>query len=254
MLSGYIDGELDLVHRLEVERHLQNCSECARHVRSGRAMHTAFRSDRFYYGAPAGLERSILTAVRAAERTQRPPSHNFLRPGVGVAAFVSLLMLAWFAFAQVGRANRESGMMQQATCNHVRSLMATHLLDIASADPHVVKPWFNGKLDYAPPVIDLTPQGYPLRGGRLDYLNDHTIAALVYTRRQHVINLFLWPSTEPETQSMRQESCHGYHLCKWATGAMTYCAVSDVSAQELALFVDAIKTHTSPLDFVNECK
>lgn len=248
-----MDGELDLVRRLEVERHLQTCSECATHVSNGRNVRTILRSDRLYYGAPRELQSSVLSAVRIAEQAQMPRTRLFVRPAMAIAACVALVAMCWLVFAQVRRANREALVMQQVTCGHVHSLMANHLLDIASADPVVVKPWFSGRLDYAPPVVDLTRQGYPLLGGRLDYLNDRTVSAVVYTRQKHVINLFLWPTNEPDSPSLLEESRLGYHLCRWTMNSMTYCAVSDLSPQELALFAASLRTHLTPIE-IEHCK
>ena len=253
MLSGYMDGELDLVNRLEIERHIENCPECAHHVRNGRDVQAVLHSDRLYYRAPSRLEGSVLTAVRAAERSQQPRGRALLRPLFGIAAMAALLSLLWMAFAQVAHANREAAVTQQVTCSHVRSLMANHLLDISATDARSLTPWFNGKLDYAPPIVDVTRQGYPIEGARLDYLIDRRVAALVYRHEGHVINLFTWPSAGGDTQELRQESRNGYRVCRWTMGAMTYCAVSDLSAQDLMLFAETIKTHTVPLEYEN-CK
>ncbi|MCW3095696.1 MAG: putative anti-sigma factor [Chthonomonadaceae bacterium] len=248
-----MDGELDLVRRMEIERHIQTCPECADHVNNGRAVQIVLRSDRLYYGAPAGFEGRVLTAVRAAERAQTPRSRVFLRPAFGIAAFAALLSLLWIVFAQVQRTNREAAVIHQVTCSHVHSLMANHLLDIASTDALAVRTWYTGKLDYAPTVFDLTRQGYPMMGGRLDYVNDNTVAALVYTRKKHVINLFLWPAAERDSQTLRQEGRSGYQICRWTGGGMTYCAVSDLSPQELALFAGTIQTHITPIE-IDNCK
>jgi anti-sigma factor RsiW len=252
MLSGYMDGELDLVHRMEIERHIQTCPECADHVNNGRAVQTVLRSDRLYYTAPAGLEGRVLTAVRTAERAQTPRSRVFRRPAFAIAAFAALLSLLWIVFAQVQHRNREAAVIHQVTCDHMHSLMVNHLLDIPSADPLAIRTWYSGKLDFAPPVFDLTRQGYPLLGGRLDYVNDNTVAALVYTRKKHVIDLFLWPAAEPDSQTLRQESRNGYQICRWTGGGMTYYAVSDLSPQELELFAESIRAHIAPIE--DNCK
>jgi len=253
MLSGYMDGELDLVNRLEIERHIEICPECAHHVRNGRDVQTALHSDRLYYRAPSRLEGRVLTAVRAAERAQQPRGRALLRPAFGIAAMAALLSLLWMAFAQVAHGNREAAVTQQVTCSHVRSLMANHLLDISATDARTLTPWFNGKLDYAPPIVDVTRQGYPIEGARLDYLIDRRVAALVYRHEGHIINLFSWPSAGGDSQELRQESRNGYRVCRWTMGAMTYCAVSDLSAQDLMLFAETIKTHTVPMEYEN-CK
>lgn len=244
MLTGYMDGELDLVYRMEVERHLQTCPECKRSLTDGRTLAAALHSKRLYYAAPKGLESRVLTAVRTAADAQRPPTRRGLRPFAVIAASAVALAGLWFVFAQTPRTLRAEAVTQQITCSHLRSLMAMHLLDVASADPTGVKAWFSGKLDYVPPVADLTVQNYPLQGARLDYLSDRPVAALVYKRHNHTINLFVWPASELGSPAIQQESRHGYRLCRWTLGAMTYWAVSDLSAEELNLFAQTVQEHT----------
>jgi anti-sigma factor RsiW len=132
----------------------------------------------------------------------------------------------------------ESDMIaQNILSSHVRSLIGTHLLDVVSTDQHTVKPWFNGKLDFSPVVKDLTPQGFPLIGGRVDYVAGRTVAALVFQRRKHVINLFTWPTSGPAIAADRL-SRNGYNALEWSSGSMTYWAVSDVGMGDLQQFKD----------------
>ena len=254
MLTGYMDGELDLVYRVEIERHLQTCPECKRSLADGRTLAATLHSKPLYYAAPNGLESRVLTAVRTAADAQRPPTRRSLRPVAAFAATAAAFCCLWFVFALTPRTLRAEAVTQQITCSHVRSLMATHLLDVASEDPTVIKAWFRGKLDYMPPVSDLRVQNYPLQGARLDYLSDRPVAALVYTRRNHTINLFLWPAVEAGSPTIQQESRRNYRLCRWTLGAMTYWAVSDLSAEELNLFAQTVQEHT-PFSAVPEsCK
>jgi anti-sigma factor RsiW len=120
--------------------------------------------------------------------------------------------------------------------SHVRSLMANHLTDVASSDQHTVKPWLDVKLDFAAPVVDLSGEGFPLIGGRLDYLENHSVAALVYQRRKHFINLFIWPTTPADSKEQKMVERQGYHLVHWIDGDFTYWAVSDVSVGDLQNF------------------
>lgn len=249
-----MDSELDLVHRLEIERHLQACSECADSLHDGRVVQTALRSEHLYHAAPTGLEGRVLTAVRTAERAQQRPARRFLRPAFGTAAFACFIMVLWVVFAQVPRARREEAVTHQVTSSHVHSLMAAHLLDVASSDPGLIKPWLNAKLNFPPPIPDLKSENYTLQGGRLDYVEDHPVAALIYTRRKHVINLFLWPSAEPASQMVYQGSRQGYRLCGWTAGGMTYWAVSDVGAPEMMFFAEAVQAHTTMVGTPERCE
>lgn len=129
--------------------------------------------------------------------------------------------------------------------SHVRSLMANHLADISSSDQHTVKPWFAGKLDFSPPVEDFAKQGFPLIGGRLDYLENRPVAALVYERRKHLINLFVWPGSESDVPT-KTVSRQGYNLIHWTQSHMTYWVASDLDKSELQEFIQLVQNQTSP--------
>ncbi|HET6267936.1 MAG TPA: anti-sigma factor, partial [Acidobacteriota bacterium] len=131
---------------------------------------------------------------------------------------------------------------QEILSSHVRSLMPGHLTDVVSSDQHTVKPWFNGKLDFSPPVRDFTAQGFPLVGGRLDYVNHREVAALVYTRNKHVINVFLWPSSETASKEPRPSTLQGYHIVEWTGSGMTHYVVSDLNEAELQEFIKLLQS------------
>jgi anti-sigma factor RsiW len=254
MLSGYIDGELDLVHRIEVERHLQNCPECVRYVQNSRAVQSALRSDALYFNAPAALRVRVLAEVRGGRSTQNSFAHRLLRPAIVLTGLAALLIVLWGVYAQVQHANRVAAVAQQVACDHVRSVHADHLLDVRGSQPHVVKSWLSSKLDYVAPVVDLTHQGYPLLGGRLDYLNTRAVAAVVYGRKNTVVNLFMWPNADAYPSPIPLQSLHGYQICAWKSGNMTFCAVSDLSEPQLSQFAETFKTHLSPSDYADDCK
>ena len=132
-------------------------------------------------------------------------------------------------------------MAQEVTDRHVHSLMAHHLTDVESSNRHQVKPWFNGRIDFAPEVRDLSDHGFPLAGGRLDYIDHRSAAALVYHRALHPINLFIWPSSHPGSRSPRPLSRQGYHLIHWSQGDMTYWAVSDLNERDLMNFIELLR-------------
>jgi anti-sigma factor RsiW len=217
----------------------------------------ALKTRASYHRAPAALRTQLLAALRGTEapRGNRGPA----APGVGRWGWLSLgasfafgLVLAfgvtlglsggpaWLA-AEGARAGELTG---QVVAGHVRSLMAAHLTDVGSTDQHTVKPWFNGKLDFSPPVTDLAAQGFPLTGGRLDYLERRPVAALVYKRRAHPINLFIWPDQHAD-QAVQFTSEQGYHVLQWRRAGMRFAAVSDVNEDELKTFVEAYRQHTA---------
>ncbi|MBO0727073.1 MAG: anti-sigma factor, partial [Blastocatellia bacterium] len=164
---------------------------------------------------------------------------------IGIAVVV-LAILSWRFLAPLLHHPANDLLTQEVVSSHVRSLMASHLTDVSSSDQHTVKPWFNGKLDFSPPVKDLTDRGFPLVGGRLDYLNNQPVAALVYRRQLHFINLFIWPSTSAGDVEERPEARQGYHLIHWTMAGMTYWAVSDLNAGELQEFVRILQNQSAP--------
>lgn len=241
LLNGYVDGEIDLVNSLEIEEHLHGCAACSQQYQELIALH-AFTSDAaLFYPAPAGLERRIRSSLREenpVRQTRFGLSWRRIAPAAGLA--VILLLFA----AILGRSwlvpNQESAMAEEVQSAHVRSLMASHLTDVASSDQHTVKPWFNGRLDFSPPVADLAAQGFPLIGGRLDYINSQPVAALVYRRNKHYINLFIWPSTD-QSKGVSTSTYNGYHLIHWSQSGMTYWAASDLEVKELQTFVQLVQ-------------
>ena len=254
LLHAFLDGELDLVRHLEVEHHLAECTACAEEHDGLRALSTALKADALYFRAPPGLSERVRSSLRRAPVPEPSPVHvtvPWRRYGIaaGLAAAVVVLvgglaLLAAGLLRSTGSA--EERLAQEIVSGHVRSLLANHLTDVSSSDRHTVKPWFKGKVDFAPPVCDLGGQDFALVGGRLDYLDDRLVVALVYQRRQHVINLFLWPSGRAPEHGPTSATRNGYQLVSWTTGGMNWWAVSDLNAKELREFVELVQSETRP--------
>jgi anti-sigma factor RsiW len=234
-IEGYLDEELEPDLEAAVAEHLADCRQCTAIYWQIHEQQVAVRSLAPYYAAPAELQRSVRKALRqaAAEGTE---SRNGPWRWIAIAAsFLLAASLTWNLSRLQSRAPESEITAQYVLSSHVRSLMGTHLLDVASTDQHTVKPWFNGKLDFSPDVKDFASQGFPLIGGRIEYLADRSVAALIYQRRQHVINLFTWPSPLPGTKGSTFVR-NGYNVLQWSDGSMTYWAVSDISSAEIQQF------------------
>jgi anti-sigma factor RsiW len=244
LINGYIDGELDLLNALEIEDHLISCTNCSQEYRSQMALRSAIKDANLYTPAPAGFQKRVRSAVRQVNKVPRTWHFSQWRWITLTALLVFVVFTTvviergWFLS---GTADRLAFEVQSA---HVRSLMANHLTDIASTDQHTVKPWFDGKLDFSPPVVDLATQGYPLIGGRLDYLDNHAVAALVYMRKKHTINVFIWPTAVGQSNP-RSSTNNGYNLFQWNQLGMTYWVVSDLNRAELQAFVELLQQNLS---------
>jgi len=231
-LDAYLDGELAASDAAELEAHLRACPDCARLERRRRAVSAAVRKHVLRFPAPDTLRARVRTALRAdVNRTARRRSYW---PGLGVAASLAVVAVGSWQVA-VRRATGDA-LADQVLGSHVRSLMPGHLIDVQSSDQHTVKPWFNGKLDFSPPVYDFAGRGFPLIGGRLEYVGGRPVAALVYGRRQHLINVFLWPAESGPTGGRPATTRQGYHLLHWTTPAYSYWVASDLGLPELRDF------------------
>ncbi len=240
-LDAYLDGELAAVDARELEAHLAHCRECA-HFRDGRlALRAAITAGIPTFQAPDALRQRVRAAVGAAARARAP--HRFTARGVwrplALAASLAVVAVGSWRLA-LQRAAGET-LAADVLASHIRSLMPGHLTDVLSSDQHTVKPWFNGKLDFSPPVYDFAGRGYPLLGGRLDYVDGCAVAALAYGRRQHVISVFLWPATRRPAAAPSSRTRQGYHQLQWTTGDYTYWVVSDLGLAELEDFAGLLR-------------
>ncbi|MDR3372694.1 MAG: anti-sigma factor [Ancalomicrobiaceae bacterium] len=240
LMNGLIDGELDAEHARRVEAHLAEHPACARQLeqlqQSGRLLRGAYPP----LVAPIALRQRLVSALgQNGRRSIRDHIlglfdvlHRLSLPASVAVLAVSLALVVWPRPVTIPELEAD------LIAGHVRSLLADHLTDIATSDRHQVKPWFNGKTDFSPPVFDLKSQGFPLQGGRLDYVGGKVVAALVFRHDGHVINLFVWPGS---TASAPAEDRGGYHLVGWVEGDLVFEAVSDLNAAELATFASTFR-------------
>ena len=244
-LSAFLDDELDPLGSQEIQQHLDTCPSCADALGRMNELGERLRAEAPYYPASDSLRTRVTQAAWSEASRGRSASRRIgltTRGWMGVAAAVIAIVGGTQIFTLLERGSGQRSIEDEVVSSHVRSLMASHLMDVASTDQHTVKPWFAGKLDFSPPVTDLAASGYPLIGGRLDYLRSRTVAALVYQRRKHVINVFTWPveaATDSRTPSHTQQ---GYHVIHETHGGMTYWIVSDLNAEELSTFAQLLMT------------
>jgi anti-sigma factor RsiW len=234
-IHGYFDGELDAVRSAEFERHLEHCAECQSVLEGIESLHTQLQHSDLYEQASPELHdriRKQLAQATGEERVTPGLSWKrwFLVPAFGaLAAAAAVITIMFF----VVPSHTPSALTAELIDAHVRSLQPGHLMDVESTDQHTVKPWFDGKLDFIPPVSDYAAQGFPLVGGRLDVVDGHDVAALVYARRKHFINVFVWPNREKESVSDGSGSRQGYNWVTWQSGDMQFCLVSDAALSDL---------------------
>ncbi|BBO13912.1 MULTISPECIES: anti-sigma factor family protein [Bradyrhizobium] len=234
MLHALLDGELDAGHAREVEAHIAGCPGCAAELAAQREMQRVLADTNLRYVAPTSLRNKIEASL---PKPQPQPSRRSVLRGFAMGSAVSALAATGIV-AIVLRQDDQQRILSEVVSAHLRSLQAGHLTDVVSTDQHTVKPWFNGKLDVAPPVIDLTAQGFTLVGGRLDYIDARAIGAVVYKRRQHVINLFVAQTSSTEHQPPKTQTMQGFNCRRWGERGLNFWAVSDIGADELAEFVD----------------
>ncbi|HET6960652.1 MAG TPA: anti-sigma factor [Vicinamibacterales bacterium] len=233
-LDAYIDGELAQAESEALQSHIAGCAACSQRLAERQSLGRLVRQAP-YYPAPDRLR----LAVQAARKPSRlTPTVLAWAASILLAVSVGGVMIAGARRARTA-AESSASIANDIVGGHVRALMGDHLFDVRSTDQHTVKPWFLGKLDFSPPVKDTASVGFPLIGGRLDYIAGRPVAALVYQRRQHTINVFVWPETQPAPAAA--ESLRGFQVRHWTRDQMAFWAVSDLNAAELDEFATALQ-------------
>jgi anti-sigma factor RsiW len=259
LMDGYLDGELDPITSQTIEQHLRQCLKCDQAYKTHGSLIRAIGNATPYYKAPSELRERIQSSLRKEITEQSNGSGSIpvdARPLIAkeqpqsrsilfgtswewlalAAAIVFAAIIAGNVLPRLQRPGNDQFLATQLIASHVRSLMANHLTDVASSDQHTVKPWLDAKLDFAPAVVDLSSEGFPLIGGRLDYLDNRAVAALIYQRRKHFINLFVWPAASDEARTPKTITRQGYQLLHWVDSDFNYWAVSDVNEADLQAF------------------
>ena len=233
VLHGYMDGELDAARAADFERHLISCADCVAVLEANESVRSSIQRAGLYERAPRALRQKIQAQLSGAPSASILPIRN---PApwrwLAVAATILVALFLGWRLPSLLPGNSETTLASAIVDAHLRSLQPGHLEDVVSTDQHTVKPWFDGKLDFAPPVHDFVNEGFPLQGGRLDVVRGRTVAVLVYGRRKHLVNVFVWPTTEPDSEPLSGTQL-GYHWIDWRKGGMEMCAVSDLNRDDL---------------------
>jgi anti-sigma factor RsiW len=232
VLHGYFDGELGVLGAAEFERHLERCLNCLNELEALESLRSSMNVAQLYEEAPAPFRQKVLARVSSARPVVILPTGTPWRWLAVAAAFLLVAYASWRVIPVQRGGNYETVLAAEIVDAHLRSLQPGHLTDVVSTDQHTVQPWFEGKLDFSPPVRDFTDQGFPLQGGRIDVVHGRSVAALVYDRRKHSVNVFVWPTEEKDAVS-RSGSQQGYQWIDWRKGGMEFCAVSDAAPSAL---------------------
>jgi anti-sigma factor RsiW len=235
LIEPYVDGELDANRQAQIVEHMAECASCSEDYRRVQKLQSDIRGGDLYFRAPDVLRERV---TRRLQDTGRAPGQRAAIgwPWKGMAIAASLLLvlsLGTNILLTKAYRSEDQTIAHEVWSEHLRSVMGGHLVEVASSDRHTVKPWFTGKLDFSPTVVDLAPQGFPLSGGRVDYIEGRRVAALIFLRNKHVITLFTWPSSRSAGEASSRD---GYNLEEWTKNGMMYWAVSDLNRSELETF------------------
>jgi mycothiol system anti-sigma-R factor len=248
LLQAYLDDELDAAAAAQVSSHLQSCSACSAAFEELQSLGSLIAQNGTRYRAPAQLRQRIRASVEGSTG-KRPPCRRlsswpwaWINFGLASAASMAFAVTLGLYLAEPSSDERLS---DEIVATHFRSLMSGRLADVASSDQHTVKPWFSGKLDFSPPVVDLGHRGFALVGGRVDYLAGRPVAALAYQHRKHVLNLYVWPSPVAQQSAVHATTRQGFQLMSWTQQQMHFVAISDMSAQDLAEFAKALEAQVA---------
>ncbi|HEV2652595.1 MAG TPA: zf-HC2 domain-containing protein [Rhizomicrobium sp.] len=244
-VQAYFDGELDAAAALDVEKHLETCADCAPLLKDLEVTRNAIRSSATYHRMDDDLRRRITgaldreTGTKAAPETSavRPRRSGFLIGALGGAGGTALAAALGFMLIVPPASDLVVADVMNA---HLRSMMSDHLIDVVSTDHHTVKPWFAGHSDISPPVADFGKEGFKLVGGRVDYVDGHRSAVVVYKHGAHVINVFAW-AADGTGKLPDDVTRNGYHMVFWKAGDLDFCAVSDTGVDELGHLVRLLK-------------
>jgi anti-sigma factor RsiW len=239
LLPAYADRQTGSIRRFFLSRHVGRCPSCLAELEVIQAMRTALRTNLPVHRAPPALAMRIASAL---PREAPPPmTRRPLRLGFSGAAVAGGFAGIALTLAVTRLTPAPDPLAADVVADHVRSMMADHLMDVATSDQHTVKPWLSARLDLSPVVKDFVAEGYPLVGGRVDYVDGHRAAAIVYRRDKHVINLFAFVSDDRSDAAPKQERLNGFNVIRWRMGGLTYVAVSDVEAAQLLAFVRLVE-------------
>jgi len=232
VLHGYFDSELDVLSAAEFEGHLEQCLDCINALEALESLRSSMNIAQLYERAPAPFRRKVLARLGSGGPVVILAARRPWRWLAVAAAFLLVAYSGWRVIPVHRGGNYETVLAAEIVDAHLRSLQPGHLTDVVSTDQHTVKPWFDGKLDFSPPARDFTDQGFPLQGGRIDVVHGRSVAALVYARRKHFVNVFVWPTDEKDA-APRSGSQQGYQWIDWRKGGMEFCAVSDAAPSAL---------------------